>query len=150
MATVLLQKHLELRVGAQTVARFCCDDGSEIADPAIVLEILEEAQDIAEGILKKGFPDQTQRTQLLENDRAVRGAAIDVALGLMGRRRPEFLSADQKGQSPYDGWRRDGEKHLERVSTAEIRARGEEANGVGNNAHVAGEVSVKTPCALAS
>lgn len=138
MASAFILRDLELRVGVRTVATFCDDNGDGSADDDIVEAILDEAQAIAQGILLKGFPAQEQLDNLMTNDIACRGATVDIAIGLMGRRRPELLSNDDRTGSLYANWRKEGERVLERIAMADRRVTTEKAPaGTGNNAHVA-------------
>jgi hypothetical protein len=125
-ATLVTQAQLELRVGVHTVARYCCDDGSDVANPAIVDEVLSEAEDEGIGLLGAGFtPDQI--VQLATDDASVRGAFLDIAADLMGRRRPSFLDAE--GRSPFSQWRKRAEDVLERAGQAQRRFKGESTAG---------------------
>jgi len=126
MPTLITQAQLELRVGAQTVARYCCDTGADVADVTIVTEVLDEAEDIGAGLLLPGFSD-AQIVLLAANGPAVRGALLAIAADLMARRRPALLDAE--GRTPYSGWRKSAEQVLQRAGQAQTRLRAESAAG---------------------
>ena len=125
-ATLITQAQLELRRGVKTVAQYCCDTGAAVANPTIVNEILEEAEDIGAGLLLPGFSD-AQVVLLAANGPAVRGALLDIAADLMARRRPALLAPD--GSSPYSKDRKAAEGVLERAGQAQRRLRAEKVAG---------------------
>ena len=148
-ATTLTQAGLERRVGPETVSRFFDDSGAGRANPTLVMECLEEAEAIALGILGKGVDALASRVRVLQKDPAALGAAYDIAAGLMGRRKPEFLTASTtSGQgSLYDAWRREAEKVLERIAAGERRTLAEvvPSGAAPVNAHVAFATSPNPP-----
>lgn len=127
MAAALITKaRLELRVGAQTLARFLDDDGDGNADADPTEEVLLESSQIARGILLSGFT-LAQIDTLAEADLAVRGAICDIACDLMARRRLHLLNDD--GKTPYSGFRDRAEALLKRVAAGDQRSAGEEEAG---------------------
>ena len=139
----ITQAQLELRVGAGTVALYCCDDGTGVASSTVLAEILGEAEDEGSGLLGPGFTN-AQVVLLLQNDLAVRGAFLDIAADLMSRRRPALV--DGEGRTPYSAWRKRAEAVLERAGQAQVRFKGEAQ--AGQNAGVFGVSSNVDPPAF--
>ena len=129
---LISQADLEKRFGPQTIATYLDDDGNDVAEADRVTEVLEEASDIAAGILLGSF-STAQITLLAANDYAVRGAVADIAADLMARRRPELLTSD--GTTPYTAIRRTAELVLERHAKLEGRFVGE-AVAAGSNQNI--------------
>lgn len=139
MATTLTQKEFEQQIGVDTVRRGFDDDGDGEADTHLVMNALERADAMAIGILSKGN-DAIWARKILQGDIAARGYAYDIAAGMMGLRRPEFMNAvSGNGGSLYQPAARDARKELERMADAETRSRAEREAGA--NAHVAAGVT---------
>lgn len=117
---------LERRFGPLTVARYLDDDGDEEAEQSVAEEVLLEATQVAEGLMKPGF-SLAQMEVMVENDLAFRGLMLDIAADIMARRRPELL--DKDGGTPYLGIRNLAEKRLKEIARAEARLIGEESAG---------------------
>lgn len=136
-------------MGPETVARFFDDSGAGRANTTLLMECLEEAESIALGILGKGVDALASRVRVLQKDPAALGAAYDIAAGLMGRRKPEFLTAGtgSGGGSLYDAWRDKAEKVLERIAAGERRTVAEvvPSGEAPINAHVAFATSPNPP-----
>lgn len=125
-ASVITQQMLELRFGVRTVAQYCNDEGGATADATIVAEVLEEAEDEGIGLLGPGYTVEMAE-QLAAADASVRGAFLEIAADVMGRRRVALLDAE--GRSPFSGLRKRAEAVLTRVGKAQQRAKGEETAG---------------------
>lgn len=139
MATTLTQAEFEQQFGADTIRRGFDDDGDGEADTALVMNTLGRADARAMGILMKGG-DEVWARKILQDDEAVRGYAYDIAAGMMGLRRPEFMNAVAgNGGSLYQPAANVATKELERIADAEIRSRAE--TSAGKNAHVAAGVT---------
>ena len=133
------QADVERRIGRQSFARLCDDDGDGVADPAVVADLLEEATHVAEGILLRAFSRATI-AKLAATDVALRGAICDLAIGLAGRRRPELLGPNG---NPYTEMRKEGERVLAMMCKAEQRIAAEE--NVGANATIGGATTRPVP-----
>ena len=139
MATTLTQKEFEQQIGVDTVRRGFDDDGDGEADTHLVMNALERADAMAVGILSKGN-DAVWARKILQGDISARGYAYDIAAGMMGMRRPEFMNAvGGNGGSLYQPAANVARKELERMSDAETRSRAEREAGA--NAHVAAGVT---------
>ncbi len=129
---------LERRLTPRVVVDLLDDDGDGVADAAVVADVLGEALAITHGILKSGYVDDDVRTVLIEGDPAVKGALLDIAASIAGRR-PSALGGAGPGNpgGPYSTWRKEAEAVLERMASAERRIRAEDtATGAARNAHV--------------
>lgn len=127
-ANLITQADLERRLGGPAVlVRLAADDGGVAADATIVADLLAEASLLGYGLLWNGFPSEEQIALLVTNDVAVKGAVCDIACGLAGQRRPEWVN--DKGE-PMMGWRRlQGERVLAQIVKRERRAGGEQQAG---------------------
>lgn len=132
---MISQRDLELRIGADNVARMTNDDGGTEPDPEIMQKVLIQASSRARTLLFRGFPSNDQIEELVACDEGVKMLVEDIGIGLMGDRRPGFIAAD--GRTPYSAFRTRAEKALRDVADGADRSAGEEAaGGVGT---VAGE-----------
>lgn len=119
---------MEKRFTPGVMAQFLDDDGDGAADTAAAAEALEEASSIGAGILKDAFPTAADLEAKVLVDAALRGALCDIAMGIIGRRRPAFSSPD--GKTPYAAVRVEAEKTLERIAKAERRLEAEGTTAV--------------------
>lgn len=130
LPTLIAQSDLEERFTALTVQRFA-DDVTGAGIAANVATALGEASDVLRSILGPAYSEE-QVVALVADDRAVRGAACDIAMALLARRRAEFRNAD--GSTPYATERRDAERTLERIAKRERRPGGEASAGANQTA----------------
>jgi hypothetical protein len=111
----LTQAELEKRYSPQTVVQFCDDDGDLVADAAIVAMVLEDAEEAALGLLLMGGP-RAWADATLAGNKAARNAAYQIAAGIMGERRAEFMV---NGRGVYASTKADGERKLAAIAAAE-------------------------------
>lgn len=128
MANLISQSDVEQRMGGpRYLVQLTDDDGDGTADTAIVAWGLDEASRIAEGLLWRGFPSLTKIAALVAADSAAKGAVADIACGLFGGRRNEFVTEAGK---PQQHWRREqGEKYLRQIAETARRSPGEASVG---------------------
>ncbi len=135
----ITQAQLEARIGAAAVGRLFDDDGDGVADDALVKAVLDDATGYARGQLLKAFrPDQIDA---LKADPLYVAAICDVAIGIAGERRAEWLNDQGKGL--YDARLQRGRETLKNIAAAKERL-GKEST-VGQNALVGGTVTHPTP-----
>ena len=125
-SSLVTQAQLEIRFGVQTVARYCDDDGDDIADASVVEQILQAGSDEAKGIMLAAWSG-AQIEIIADKDAAVREHVLAICADLMAMRRAEFLDAN--GNTPYSGIRDRAEKRLKEIAKAERRSIGEESAG---------------------
>jgi hypothetical protein len=138
------QAQLEQRIGgAEYLLRFTDDDRDGVADASVVAGILDEASQLAIGHLWAGFPSLDLIDALVASDVAVAGAIGDIACGLAGQRRPEFVN--QQTGEPVFGWRRvQGERVLRDIGAARRNAAGEATVGPNQINHMRPSRSIAT------
>jgi len=102
---------IQLRGGGSSVtAALFDDDGDGVPDPTVVTVIADEATAAVKArLLLKGFTGA--QLDLLADDPIIRGYATDIALGIAGRRRPEFI--DREGRGRYDAVERNAKAELD-------------------------------------
>ena len=127
---LISQSDLERRFTPATVLRFADDAG--VGDPSdagvssIVSGAIQEASAIAQGLLRNSWTTE-QVVILAQEDPSVAGAVADIAIALLARRRPEFLSSD--GTTLYSGTRREAERVLKAMADRDISPPGDTAAG---------------------
>jgi len=129
---------LVLRVGAETVTQLFDDDGDGVADTAPLNACIEDANRLTEArLLHKGF----SHVQLsgLAVDATLCRLATEIALGLAGRRRPEWITADGRGR--YDAIATAAKADLDLIAQGRLRLAAE--GDAGANTSIRG--SIRTP-----
>lgn len=121
------QRDLEIRVGADNVAKMCNDEGGTEPDPEILDALISRGSGLARTALRRAFPEPEQVAQLVASDDGVKVHVEDLVIGLMGDRRPGLLAAD--GKTPYSAFRARGMAALKAIADAELRPEGEETTG---------------------
>lgn len=136
------QADLELRIGGpRYLVQLTDDDGDGIADVQVVSYIRIEASKIAKGILWGAWPSEDQIEALVLKDPAVLGFVCDLAAGIAGGRRPEWVTNDGK---PFFGWRYErGQRELRKLSELSLRTPAEAE--VGTNQTLAARTTGETP-----
>lgn len=126
--SLFTQADLELRIGGPAyLARLCDDNGDGTADVQVVRYIQAEATKIVQGVLWGAWPSVTQIKELVGADAGLLGFTCDVAAGLAGSRRPEWVTNDGK---PFFEWRyARGVGELRRVSDGRLRTPSEATVG---------------------
>lgn len=128
MAVVALIARADLnkRFGAANVTRYADDIGDDSATDTNLDEVLVEATSIALSILRRAWSTDAVAL-LVQQDPAVKGAFCDIAMGLLARRRPEFIGPD--GATLYSGTQKAGESRLDKMAGAQLRPAGETTAG---------------------
>lgn len=126
VTALIARADLNARFGAATVTRFADDIGDDSASDDNLDVVLEEATSIALGYLRRAWTTD-QVSLLVTNDPAVKGALCDIAMGVLSRRRPEFIGPD--GKSLYAAVQKAGEDRLDKMAKAELRPAGETTAG---------------------
>ncbi len=124
---LITQRDLELRIGSNNVARMCNDVGGNDADQEILRKVIGQASARARTLLYRAYPSNEQIKNLVTADEGVKMLVEDLAIGLMGDRRPGFLASD--GKTPYSSFRGRAEKALRAFADADDRPAGEESAG---------------------
>lgn len=92
-------------------------------DPDDIALALQEASDIAWGILRPGFAAE-EIIKLAASDEGVRGAIAAIVADVMARKRPHLRLPD--GRTLYAADRRQAELHLTRIADGNPRTVAEE------------------------
>lgn len=126
--SLFTQADLELRLGGPSyLTRLSDDNGDGIADVQVLRYIQSEATKIVQGAVWGAWPSVEQVKALVGGDTALLGFACDVAAGLAGSRRPEWVTVDGK---PFFEWRyQRGITELRRLADGRLRSAGESAAG---------------------
>jgi phage gp36-like protein len=139
-AVFVARADLVARIGADTVAQLFDDDRDGVADDEPLNTILDDANRLTEArLLLKGFT--RDQLALLSTDGTLRRFASDIALGLAGRRRPEWIDAEGRGR--FDAISREAEKNLTLIAQGELRVPAESVHG--GNQNLVGAIRVPDP-----
>ena len=131
MAHLIEQSDIEDVIGVKKVVEHADDDGDEVADPNVIDKLLSKASSYARGALLPGFPSQELIDELVANDEAAKNDVVELAIGLLGKRREQLLGED--GASVYSKWFDPALKRLRAIGEAKRRSIGEKAQDVGQN-----------------
>lgn len=126
--SLFTQSDLELRMGGpRYLVQLCDDNGDGVADVAAVRYIKAEATKIVQGLLWGAWPSESQIKDLVGRDAGLLGFTCDIAAGLAGSRRPEWVTADGK---PFFEWRyARGVKELRNIQEGRVRTSSEATVG---------------------
>jgi hypothetical protein len=131
VAHLIGQGDIEDVIGVKKVVEHADDNGDGIADPNVIDKILSKASGYARGALLPGWPSQELIDELVANDPAVQNDVVEMAIGLLGKRREQLLGDD--GTSVYSKWFKPAYDRLVALGKAKKRSIGEKAQDVGNN-----------------
>jgi len=117
-------------------------DGSAGATAAIAArgaECIAEAAELAHDHLASAWSSALARDQLIAEDLTVRGAVLDIAMAIAGRRQKTIGGAGVGNPgSPYAALEKQGIDRLKAKASAELRSRQEGVANVGINPHASG------------
>jgi hypothetical protein len=133
--------HLERRF-APNVVRETLDvvgDGSAQTNAEIVAsaaECIAEASALAHDILKNAWVDDSVRVTLIETDLTIRGAVLDIAMAIAGRRKVTTGGAGPGNPgNPFGSLEKRGTDFLREKTAATLRSRNEGVGAVPINPH---------------
>jgi hypothetical protein len=126
---------LETAAGPKLVDQLFNDDNSGLRDSALMERIMQQAENLADSRMLRGWAKNEITTLALADD-GFRSMAAWVAMELITERRGEFISADGKGRyiAQYDR----AMKYFDDLSKSKIHSVGEETAGA--NANTGGEL----------
>ena len=120
MADFTSLEDLEAAVGAQRIAQLFDEDGDGVADPDLIDQFADQADQWVRMFLEsKGMSREQLDLPLVKANPALRGAATSIALGFRGESKAEWLNAD--GEGPYEKRRRDAKEMLGMLVKGQLR-----------------------------
>ncbi len=123
---LITRADLAARFTDAVVKQLADDIGDDSATATVLADVLAEATSIGISHLRSAWPTPDQVATLVAEDPAVKGAFCDIAIGLLGRRRQEFLA---NGATLYSPNQAAAEARLKNMAKGADRPAGENEAG---------------------
>ena len=139
MAVFTTEAELVARIGAQRVAQLFDDDGDGVADTANLNAAMDLADDWVRTFLEgKGFAKAQLEAAPVKDNKTLRGAATDIAIGFGGERKLEWRN--DQGKGICDAEMRRGREMLGMLVKGELRI-----TEAGPRTNISGRLTAPTP-----